>query len=106
MVDKAWIYWFNDGSIREIMIGKMRNREEVISALLHEVGHYKDIKKLGPVRFKRMPMKEQERSAWKWAIKFSKQYDLEMDYQISVEWLGTYKASYRCLENLASNQSR
>lgn len=86
-----------------IDIGVHPSKILIVTTLLHEVGHLKDNVSWKD-KYDSAPTIKKEKSAWKWAIKFSQQYNLEIDYQNSIRWLGTYKAKYRRLENLAFNQ--
>jgi len=98
-------WWYNDQVTPwKIEISRKMDKIEVATTLLHEVGHLKDFNKMRK-KFKLMPKKKSEKSAWKWAIRFSRDYELEINGKLAIEWLGTYKAEYKCLENLAARQS-
>lgn len=92
-------FYFGDIAPR-IELSKHKNKEGLITTLLHEVGHYKDYLRYD-AWYEDMDLKKQEKSAWKWAIKFAKQYKLPMDYKTALFCLNTYGTTYRCLENKA-----
>ncbi len=102
--DKGYFWWHNDQQTPwKIQISEKMEKTEAITTLLHEVGHLKDFKKFRK-KFKQIPEKKNEKSAWKWAIRFSRDYGLKINSELAIKWLGTYEAKYKCLENLAARQ--
>ena len=103
--DRGYFEWDNDQKTPlKICISRKMTKIEAITTLLHEVGHLKDFKKLRE-KFKPMPQKKCEKSAWKHAVRFSRDYNMEIDGKLAMRWLSTYQAKYKCLENLAARQS-
>lgn len=93
-------YWWDGSLFRplHITIGKFRSKKTLYTALLHEVGHYRDHMIVGQ-RFKKNGDKQCEKAAWKWALRFSDKYEIPINAEIAQLWLLTYKAKYRCLDN-------
>jgi len=93
-------YWY-DGTWSKpihIELGKFRSRKLRYTALLHEVGHYKDHTILKH-RFRKSDQKKCEKAAWKWALRFSEKYQIPINLEVARLWLNTYGAKYKCLDN-------
>ena len=91
-----------------IHMGILLTRKEQSTALLHEIGHYINYSRLKANnlsdRFDKQEKvydKREEKNAWKWAVRLSRKYNLEMCPDKASEWLGTYGFKYKVLYNLS-----
>lgn len=103
------IWYYNRTGMFEIELGNRLSKIEKLTGLLHEVGHYKDYKKLKNYNMliymnSENQEKRREKRAWKEAIRFSDKYKIPIDFKVAKEWLATYDTSYKVLCNRSKSQ--
>lgn len=93
-------YQYNNKTFEayRIIIGIFPTKTEMHTALLHEIGHYKDHLELKH-KYNSIKDTKLEKTAWKIAIRLAKQYNIDIDYSAAANWLKTYGTEYRCLNN-------
>ena len=93
-------------NINWIDIGTYPNKKQKNTALLHELGHYVDFKKLNRSvsSIRKNTTINQEKKAWKYCLRLSDQYNIPIDLPKAKEWLATYGATYKVLDNRIMNE--
>lgn len=94
------LYW--------ITLGKFISRKELNTALLHEIGHFIDFKKIKKRKgiifaIKKFNssnyLKQCEKNAWKYALYLEKKYNKKICYNSARLWLKSYNTNYARLDN-------
>jgi hypothetical protein len=105
--NKASFHYTSTG-LYGITVGKFISRKELNTALLHEIGHFIDFKKIKNRKgiifaFKKFNssnyLKQGEKNAWKYALYLEKKYNKKICYNVARLWLKSYNTSYARLDN-------
>lgn len=67
------------------------NKQQIVTALLHEIGHYIDFKK--DIKNIKCHTKSTEKRAWKIAIQLADKYGIKLDADLATAWLKSYGAT-------------
>lgn len=96
-------YQFNKNGPVLIFFSKHSTKNERITAILHELGHFLDLSnksyKWGCSKIQDHVWKK-EKAAWGHAINLSKKYNIQFSKDMAISWLSTYRTKSARLENL------